>query len=58
MIRDNKLHQLVNQFTSRSDEDMISMDKRLADMFSAGLITREEAIRNAIDEKMIMDYLP
>jgi len=58
LIRDNKLHQLVNQFTSRSDEDMISMDKRLADMFSAGLITREEAIRNAIDEKMIMDYLP
>jgi twitching motility protein PilT len=57
LIRDNKLYQLINQFTSKSDQDMISMDARLAEMCETGLITREDAIRNAIDGKMILDYL-
>ncbi len=51
-IRSGKLQHLVSVMETRSKEGMISFTQSLADLYSDGLISREDAVLNAYDENI------
>ena len=53
MIRDNKVHQIDGMIYSSMKEDMISMDGSLLNLYKAGTISRDTAIKYASNPDML-----
>ncbi len=53
MIRDNKVHQIDGIIYSSMKEDMISMDGSLLNLYKAGRITRDTALKYASNPDML-----
>lgn len=53
MIRDNKVHQIDGIIYSFMKEDMISMDGSLLNLYKAGRITRDTALKYASNPDML-----
>ena len=53
MIRDNKVHQIDGMIYSSMKEDMISMDGSLLNLYKAGTISSETAIKYASNPDML-----
>ena len=53
MIRDNKVHQIDGMIYSSMKEDMISMDGSLLNLYTAGTISRDTAIKYASNPDML-----
>lgn len=53
MIRDNKVHQIDGLIYSSAKEDMISMDTSLQNLYKAGTITAETALKYASNPEML-----
>lgn len=53
MIRDNKVHQIDGLIYSSMKEDMISMDSSLLNLYKAGTITRDTALKYASNPEML-----
>lgn len=51
MIRDAKVHQIDSVIYSSSDQGMIGMDKSLLNLFSAGVISRENALLYSLNQE-------
>ena len=49
MIRENKVHMIPGVIESSSKDGMISMDTSLLNLYNAGTITRETALRYAVN---------
>ena len=57
MIRDNKVHQIDGIIYSSMKEDMISMDGSLLNLYKAGTITRDTALKYASNPDMLSKKL-
>lgn len=57
LIREDKIHQIDISIQTGSNVGMITMDKSLIDLFRRGLISRETAIRQAVDQNEIRKYI-
>lgn len=53
MIRDNKVHQIDGMIYSSMKEDMISMDGSLLNLYKAGTISRDTAVKYASNPDML-----
>lgn len=53
MIRDNKVHQIDGIIYSSMKEDMISMDGSLLNLYKAGTISRDTALKYASNPEML-----
>ncbi len=53
MIRDNKVHQIDGLIYSSMKEDMISMDGSLLNLYKAGTISRDTALKYASNPEML-----
>lgn len=53
MIRDNKVHQIDANLYSSMKEDMISMDGSLLNLYKAGTISRDTALKYASNPEML-----
>ncbi len=51
LIREEKVHQIPNVIQTSAAEGMISLDRRLAQLVSEGVITLDEALTWALDPK-------
>jgi len=54
IIREEKVHQMATLIQMGKKEGMISLDQSLKILLSEGKISREDAIRKAIDKKVFM----
>lgn len=50
IIRDGKIHQLENVLQTSKQEGMISLDQSLADLVKHGLVSKEAAAKEALDQ--------
>lgn len=57
MIRDNKVHQIDGIIYSSMKEDMISMDGSLLNLYKAGTISRDTAVKYASNPDMLSKKL-
>lgn len=57
MIKDNKINQIDNVIQSSGAEGMITMDNSILDLYTKGLITRENALRYCINSEMMQKRL-
>lgn len=57
LIREGKTHQIYSALETGGQFGMQTMDKVLADMYRAGMITNEEAIARAIDRENYKRFL-
>lgn len=57
MIRDNKVHQIDGIIYSSMKEDMISMDASLLNLYKAGTISRDTAVKYASNPDMLSKKL-
>lgn len=57
MIRDNKVHQIDGIIYSSMKEDMISMDASLLNLYKAGTISRDAAVKYASNPDMLSKKL-
>jgi pilus retraction protein PilT len=55
VIRDNKMHQAKSLMETRLAEGMITMDRALRELYQAGLITREDALRFAENPRSVIE---
>ncbi len=53
MIRDNKIHQIDSAIFSSGDENMISMDNSLFNLYKQGIITEETALIYSINKALM-----
>lgn len=53
MIRDNKVHQIEGMIYTSAKEDMISMDNSLLNLYKAGRITKETALKYCSNPEMM-----
>lgn len=53
MIRDNKVHQIDGVISSSSQQQMRSMDQSLVDLCKEGVITKETALKYALNSEMM-----
>lgn len=53
MIRDNKVHQIDGIIYSSMKEDMISMDSSLLNLYKAGTISKDTALKYASNPEML-----
>ena len=53
MIRDNKIHQIDSAIFSSGDENMISMDNSLFNLYKQGIITEETALIYSINKVLM-----
>lgn len=56
LIRDEKIHQIPSTIQISGKIGMQSMDQSLKDLMMQGKITREDAIRKAINKKSFLEY--
>ncbi|MBN2395397.1 MAG: Flp pilus assembly complex ATPase component TadA, partial [Candidatus Atribacteria bacterium] len=56
LIRDEKIHQIPSTIQISGKIGMQSMDQSLKDLMMKGKITREAAIRKAINKKAFLEY--
>lgn len=57
LIRDRKVHQIDNSIASGASEGMISMDQYILNLYQAGEITRDTAIRFARNQDQVIRKL-
>lgn len=57
IIRTGKFHQLYSMMETHSNQGMITFEQSLLNLFNAGLITREQAVRYT-NRAEIIDHLP
>ena len=55
IIREEKIHQIPTAIQTSKKEGMISLDQSLKELLVEGKISREEAIKRAIDKKVFME---
>jgi twitching motility protein PilT len=55
IIREEKIHQIPTIIQMGKKEGMISLDQSLKELLVEGKISREEAIKRAIDKKVFME---
>jgi len=55
IIREKKIHQMPALIQMGRKDGMISLDQSLKELLIEGVISREEAIRKAIDKKVFME---
>jgi len=55
IIREEKIHQMPALIQMGRKDGMVSLDQSLKELLLEGVITREEAIRKAIDKKEFME---
>ncbi len=53
LIREEKVHQIPNVIQTSAAEGMVSLDRRLAEMVTQGIITLDEALTWALDPKSL-----
>lgn len=53
MIKDNKINQIDNVILSSGAEGMVNMDTSILELYSKGLITKENALRYSINPEMM-----
>lgn len=53
MIRESKIHQIDNTIFSSGDENMISMDSSIYNLYSEGKITAENALQYSVNKKIM-----
>lgn len=53
MIRESKVHQIDNAIFSSGDEDMISMDASIYNLYKSGKITAENALNYSVNKKIM-----
>ena len=53
MIRDNKVHQIEGVISTSSQEQMRSMDQSLLELYKKGRITRDTALKYALNPDML-----
>lgn len=53
MIRDNKVHQIEGVISTSSQEQMRSMDQSLLELYKKGRITRDTALKYALNPEML-----
>ncbi len=53
MIRDNKVFQIEGVISSSSQNEMRSMDHSLLELYKAGRITRDTALKYALNQEML-----
>ncbi|HKK82978.1 MAG TPA: type IV pilus twitching motility protein PilT [Atribacterota bacterium] len=56
LIRDEKIHQIPSTIQISRKMGMQSLDQSLKDLLMEGKITREDAIRKAVNKKAFIDY--
>lgn len=57
LIREGKTHQIPSVIQTGASEGMVCMDRALADMVLAGLVSKEDAEERAVDPKLFVRYL-
>jgi twitching motility protein PilT len=57
LIRDEKIYQIPSTIQISRKIGMQSLDQSLKDLMMSGKITREEALRKAINKKAFLDYI-
>ncbi len=57
IIREGKTHYLQNIIETSEDEGFILLEKYLVNLYNRGLISREMALKNAIRDSVIKNYL-
>jgi twitching motility protein PilT len=57
LIRDEKIYQIPSTIQISRKIGMQSLDQSLKDLLMSGKITREEALRKAINKKAFLDYI-
>ena len=57
LIRDEKIYQIPSTIQISRKMGMQSLDQSLKDLLMSGKITREEALRKAINKKAFLDYI-
>jgi len=57
LIREGKTHQIPSAIQTGASEGMVPMDRALADLVLAGLVSREDAEERAVDPKLFARYL-
>jgi len=57
LIRDEKIYQIPSTIQISRKMGMQSLDQSLKDLMMSGKITREEALRKAINRKAFLDYI-
>ncbi len=55
IIREEKIHQMPALIQMGRKDGMVSLDQSLKELLIEGVITREEAIRKAIDKKEFIE---
>lgn len=53
MIREGKIHQIEGVISTSADQDMISMDTSIFNLYQDGVISEETAINNAVNPEMM-----
>ena len=53
MIRESKIHQIDNVIFSSGDENMISMDTSIYNLYKAGKISTENALNYSVNKKLM-----
>jgi twitching motility protein PilT len=55
LIREEKIHQMPSMIQMGRKDGMISLDQSLKNLLKEGKISREEALKRAIDKKVFME---
>ena len=56
LIREGKVHQIPSTIQISKKDGMQSLDQSLKDLVMEGKISREDAIKKAIDKKAFMEH--